>query len=78
MYITTHNYSNGIFHCPKSILCEKSCFYDFDFHMPRLDLRKWNEQNGSMKSEVAMRLKDSFVWQNSYMFLGFCKRIILV
>ena len=33
-------------------------------------------RNGNNKSKVAIRLKCSFVWQNSYMFLGYCKHHI--
>ena len=33
-------------------------------------------RNGNIKSKMAIRLKYSFVWQNSDMFLGYCKRHI--
>ena len=32
-----------------------------------------NQQNGNIKSETAIRLKDFFVWFNAGMFLCFCK-----
>ena len=41
-------------------------------------MSKSGSLKSSLKSKTAIRLKHSFIWQNSYMFIGYCKRLLAI
>ena len=55
-------------------LCNRGPYVRLTF-VPNM-LCSWNKDIIIIKSKTAIRLKHSFIWQNWFMFLGYCKRHI--